>query len=439
MCDTQVIIKDNTTWFAKNSDREPGEPQLVVRLPATRKTRERKLKATYIEIDQVQKKHAVILSKPSWIWGAEIGANDAGVVIGNEALFSRVMESENGLLGMDLLRLGLERGDDAQHAMQVIIELLQKYGQGGAAGFRDKSLRYDNSFIIADAKESWVLETAGRHWVSKKIKTAWAISNCMTIEEDFDQKSKGIEDFAIKKGLLKKNKTFNFKKTFDTRFIPFFAGAHERLQLSNDCFNKNRQESKISLQNIANNLRAHHRDSKDIAAGSNKDICMHAGGFIRRSQTCGSMISKLSAISISSELSKSENLHFITGTSAPCLSIFKPVSFDFDLNFGVLNHDETEVENSLWKKHEDVHRRLLFLPEERKSFTEQLHQVEAKMVSIFEKPYHDITKEDFINADKIVMDFENQAILQYKNQTINYSLFNPYSRFWKQMNKLDGF
>jgi len=70
MCDTQVIIKDNITWFAKNSDREPGEPQLVVRLPATQKNREKKLKTTYIKIDQVQKKHAVILSKPSWIWGA---------------------------------------------------------------------------------------------------------------------------------------------------------------------------------------------------------------------------------------------------------------------------------------------------------------------------------------------------------------------------------
>ena len=60
-------------------------------------------------------------------------------------------------------------------------------------------------------------------------------------------------------------------------------------------------------------------------------------------------------------------------------------------------------------------------------------------MSIFDKPYHDITKEDFINADEIVMDFNNQAILQYKNQAFNYSLFSPYSLFWKKMNKLDGF
>ena len=170
MCDIQVMIKDNITWFAKNSDREPGEPQLVVRMPAAKDKSQKKLKTTYIEIDQVPKRHAVILSKPSWIWGAEMGVNDAGVVIGNEALFSKGIEHENGLIGMDLLRLGLERGDSAEHAMQIIIELLQKHGQGGAAGFRDKSLRYDNSFIIADHRESWVLETAHRHWVAKKNK-----------------------------------------------------------------------------------------------------------------------------------------------------------------------------------------------------------------------------------------------------------------------------
>ena len=428
MCDTQVLIKDGTIWFAKNSDREPGEAQIVVR-PEIDEMAQKKIKTTYIEIDQVPKRHNVILSKPFWMWGAEMGANDAGVVIGNEALFSKVIEHEDGLLGMDLLRLGLERGDNAEHAMQVIIELLQKHGQGGAAGFKDKKLRYDNSFIIADSKEVWVLETAHRHWVAKKIQNYWAISNCMTIGEDFDKKSTGIEDFAIQKGLLKKNRTFNFKKTFDTRFLPFFGKSHKRIELSCECLNKNSTKP-ISLQNIINNLRAHNHGSKDIIGGSNSDVCMHAGSFIRRSQTCGSMVSKLS---------EDGNLHFITGTSAPCLSIFKPVSFDFNLNFGVLNPDETNAENSLWTKHEQMHRKLLFLPEQRESYVEKLNQVEAKMLSIFEKYYSDITKEDFIEADKIVMNFENQEILKYKDQDFNYSLLSPYSWFWKRTNRSDGF
>lgn len=48
----------------------------------------------------------MILSKPSWMWGAEMGANDQGVCIGNEAVWSVLdnAEKEEKLLGMDLVR-----------------------------------------------------------------------------------------------------------------------------------------------------------------------------------------------------------------------------------------------------------------------------------------------------------------------------------------------
>lgn len=63
------------------------------------------LQCTYIEIDQVEKTHAVVLSRPSWLWGAEMGANEHGVCIGNEAVWGReeVCDDE-ALLGMDLVR-----------------------------------------------------------------------------------------------------------------------------------------------------------------------------------------------------------------------------------------------------------------------------------------------------------------------------------------------
>lgn len=63
------------------------------------------LQCTYIEVEQVWKTNAVILSRPSWLWGAEMGANEHGVCIGNEAVWTKEPVGEGeALLGMDLLR-----------------------------------------------------------------------------------------------------------------------------------------------------------------------------------------------------------------------------------------------------------------------------------------------------------------------------------------------
>ncbi|RLV62083.1 hypothetical protein DV515_00019698, partial [Chloebia gouldiae] len=62
---------------------------------------------TYLEIEQAERTHAVVLSRPAWLWGAEMGANDCGVCVGNEGVWTRepVGEAE-ALLGMDLVRMG---------------------------------------------------------------------------------------------------------------------------------------------------------------------------------------------------------------------------------------------------------------------------------------------------------------------------------------------
>ena len=65
------------------------------------------LQCTYIEIQQVAHTHAVILSKPAWIWGAEMGSNEHGVCIGNEAVWTKLWspdDLEERLIGMDYLR-----------------------------------------------------------------------------------------------------------------------------------------------------------------------------------------------------------------------------------------------------------------------------------------------------------------------------------------------
>ncbi|MFX1449655.1 MAG: C69 family dipeptidase, partial [Promethearchaeota archaeon] len=203
MCDTLVAVgtatKDGSTIFGKNSDRPYNEIQTIVFYPH-HKTTEKQVKCTYISIPQVPEIFSIILSQPVWMWGGEMGANECGVVIGNEAVWTKEPDGPTALLGMDLLRLGLERGETAEAALDVIIQLLEKYGQGGNCSV-DGSMTYHNSFIIADPKEAWVLETADKWWVSERItNNVRNISNELSIRTKFDKAAEGIEDHAIKAG-----------------------------------------------------------------------------------------------------------------------------------------------------------------------------------------------------------------------------------------------
>ena len=432
MCDTFVVRQNNRVLFGKNSDREPGEPQLVVRMPPVSGDSRKKLAATYIAIDQTQNRHGVLLSKPSWIWGAEMGANDRGVVIGNEAVFTRVMEKTDGLIGMDLLRLGLERGDNATHALHVITSLLETYGQGGVCGFRDKKFRYDNSFIIADAENAWVLETAGRHWAAKKVSDFAAISNCLTIGTGYDMASAGIEDFARSKGCFKGKGPLDFQAAFEAPLMPFFARSRKRIETA-QCAIRVIPETGVeaALPGAMAVLRTHQDPAGTPASGSNADICMHAAGPVRRSQTCGSMISLLE---------KGRSLHLLTGTSAPCLSVFKPAAVSGDAPFYVLSPDGQTVDGSLWRRFEPVHRHALFSAGTREMLRKSGGIAETDMVRELEKYYGGPASSDHLlhASENAVREWSEKQIEAFSGKPFEYPL-SYYGWFWKRMNRMDGF
>ncbi len=204
MCDTFVALSnatlDGSVIFGKNSDRPEGEIQDVVTFPEQTYSQGEQVQCTYIQIPQVEHTHAVILSKPRWMWGAEMGANECGVVIGNEAVWTNQPYQSTGLLGMDLVRLGLERGETAFAALQVIVDLLEQYGQGGNCA-EHFSFTYHNSFLLVDRKEAWVLETAGKYWVAERVTQGTrSISNNLSIRSAGDLRHPDVVHDAVAQG-----------------------------------------------------------------------------------------------------------------------------------------------------------------------------------------------------------------------------------------------
>jgi secernin len=189
MCDTFARTGPHGTLFAKNSDRPRDEVQVVRWYPP--RPAGRSLHTQYLSIADAPT-HGVMLSQPTWLWGAEHGVNEHGVAIGNERVWAdRPLDAPPALIGMDLVRLGLERGATADEAMEVITGLLEDHGQGGSCN-RTTDDPYDSSFLIADAHGGWVVETFGHQWVATPIGAGTSISNRYSLETRWSHSSAGV-------------------------------------------------------------------------------------------------------------------------------------------------------------------------------------------------------------------------------------------------------
>ena len=356
MCDTIVALpnstRDKNILFGKNSDREFNEAHVVLTVPAQDHPQESKVRCTYIEIPQVAHTHAILLTKPYWIWGAEMGGNEWGVTIGNEAIFSKVpAKKEPGLIGMDFLRLALERSKSAEEALKVIVNLLEIHGQSGNCSLTH-GLYYHNSYIIADRKEAWVLETVDRDWAALRVKTVYAISNGLTIGSHWDEASDNLVLRAIDKGWCKNKNDFHFARCYSDLIFTKFSQARQRsscaLGMLNNLKGQHTESTFMAILRSHGNSGNEFRPDKSIFDWT---ICMHQGwGPFRSSQSVGSMVSRLG---------ESDDTHWITGTSAPCTSFYKPVWLDSGLP--QMEQQPTNVcdKESLWWTHELFHRYIL--------------------------------------------------------------------------------
>ena len=197
MCDCLCAVRPDGTLFAKSSDRPPGEAQVIEAFGPRPAGGE--LRTQYLTLPDPGAP-ALVGARPTWLWGFEHGVNTHRVAIGNEQLWTVDDPSRQpeGLTGMDLVRLGLERGRTAVDALEVMTGLIDELGQGGvgerdAEGIGGKA--YFSSFLVADPAEAWVLETSARSWAAQPVGVAdggVALSNRISLSTGWTRASPDV-------------------------------------------------------------------------------------------------------------------------------------------------------------------------------------------------------------------------------------------------------
>ena len=315
MCDTLCAPGPRGMVFAKNSDRPPGEVQVAWPF-GRRSSAGCTLRTQYVSIGDTGA-HAALLSCPTWLWGAEHGVNEHGVAIGNERVATThdAAAARPALIGMDLVRLGLERARCASEAVDVMAGLLRDCGQGGIADAVHGDA-YDSSFLVADPTEAFVLDTAGSDFAAAPFPGGTAISNRITLGREWTRASAGLaigEDFG------------RFRdRAQDTRHADVRLAASRRLLESV-------RPDGLTAATAAAHLRDHGagpwgapgrggpvhappvRVGRDFSGVS---ICMHVRGV---SVTAASMIAELPRA-----VAEGEPVRVYVAAGSPCTSIYVP-------------------------------------------------------------------------------------------------------------------
>jgi dipeptidase len=389
MCDTLVALPQRTASgniiLGKNSDREPLEAQAILHVPH-RFPSEKEVRCTYISIPQEKETFEVILSKPFQMWGAEMGVNEFGLVIGNEAVFTNVKfnKKEIGLTGMDLLRLALERCKTAREALKTIATLLKQHGQNACGGYQNKSFYYHNSFLIADTKEAFIFETAGKSWAYRQIDSLGSISNGLTISDDYEEVHWGKEPRTLQK--LFTGKSGNFRNYFSDLLYTTAGKASKRQACTLGFLEK---KENLSVLDFFEAMRQHNLpqevfDPKKANTGS---ICMHATGFTNPSDTTGSMVAEIRK--------ERPSTIWLSATSYPCLSLYLPFYFGNSIDT-VAFSPGANPDESMWWKAKKVHQIILenyqkLQPDYRSKLDEIQKEWLKKDVELIE---NDASKED---------------------------------------------
>jgi secernin len=319
MCDTfyasRAMSRDGRAYFAKNSDRHPLEPQALCIVPGSG-----------------DGGLSFVLSKPSWMAGGEMGMNEKGVAIGNEAVFSRIKPRPDGVLGMDILRSALSASRDARSAVDFICSFTEGHDQGGNGAYKGK-LVYNNSYLVASREEAYVVETAGRRWAWQAIEGYGAISNAYSIEggyQDIDARTR--DEMAQRRPGARRSgdaprsaraapaRAASWRARVEDPFYLLFTRGDVRRNRALDYLRS--ASRSIDLEAMLALLRSHGSfDPRRGRRGNMKSTCIHPGAFPVDSATTASLAVEY----LPQAEGRERGIVWFTGTSYPCLSLYKPI------------------------------------------------------------------------------------------------------------------
>ena len=421
MCDTFValgsVTRSGSVLLAKNADTEVNEAQHLLKIPGRDWPEGAQVRVTHRLIPQARRTNEVVLDKSFWLYGGEIGVNEHGVAIGNEAVFSHRSSEGDGVILIDLLRLMLERARDRHEAAALTAQMLKTYGPGGNCELRGNS-HFDGSFIVSDRTGALVLETAGLDWATREVEGFTSISNAYTIGADWTATS-----------LMGGDSKVDFAKTVGDPGPAFACGAPERRAASYDYLD--RHAGGITVRTMADLLRYTGEDAGYHPAEGARPtrVCMHAGPFESRFwQATGSLVSDVRGGSI---------VVWATGTSGPDCSVFKPIFFGVPMpDLGPMPR-ESDTPGAYWWRHERLHRRVM--ADYSAIIAELRPEIEALEDGFFReaeavRDADDATKVEFVASCWRVADALEARWLA-RLETRSYHIAHPaYESMWRHFN-----
>ena len=347
-CDTMVALGNSTiigqTIFAKNSDRPADECQPLVLREREEHVPGAQTACQFVTIPQVATTYRHIGSRPYWCWGYEHGFNEYQVAIGNEALHAKLPEaSEAKLVGMEILRLGLERSRSAAEAVEVMTDLISTYGQGKFANAAGVST-YDNGYIVADPREAYVIETAGHDWAVKRVERALGISNVYSVETDWQRLSPTAEANATAQGWWQPTAArFNFADAFTAASRAEGSGAMRRAR---SCAVLNLRAGTIDVRTMMAILSDHAdglspQEDWQTTVRSSTGICRHPEADGSGGCSAASLVAELCADDTRLPI-------YWCSLYSPCLSLFLPIFIEGDLPQVLTIGDGTPSDESPW-------------------------------------------------------------------------------------------